>query len=122
MAENTLQHTPYGDFQFAVKAGLAWGETHWGVVSSADRGRATYYFEGEAIDSCSAAEKLAQPGQILLSSAFQALIQARVESVPVDIHHLLTGIEPLPGAGRSKCRISTWTRWRFFPRSLLIQD
>lgn len=124
MAENTLQHTPYGDFQFAIKAGLAWGETRWGIVSSADRSRATYYFEGEAIDSCSAAEQLALPGQILFNSAFQARIQARVESVPVENHHSLTRIlEPLPDAGSIEMpEFDLDQMARFFPRSLLIQD
>ncbi len=47
----------------SVKVGLVTGEVTWGIISSADGNRATYYFQGGAIDRCAEAQRSAQAGE-----------------------------------------------------------
>ncbi len=71
MQAHPLRSTPFGDFPFAVKLGLADGEVEWGIVAAeagpASATRTVYYFRGSAIEGCAAAEKQAQPGELLLT-------------------------------------------------------
>lgn len=91
------RQTPYGEFPFAVKMGLAHGEIVWQIVT--DEGpvnantRAIYYFQGEAIEASAAAEKQAQPGDLILSPALRQQFGAAVTTVPLGSFHRLTGCE-----------------------------
>ncbi len=52
----------FGDFEFAVKIGLSYGQTDWGIVGN-DLSKA-YYFKGYAVDNCAFAEHHCQQGDI----------------------------------------------------------
>jgi len=68
VASERIHVTPYGEFDFSVKVGLALGEASWGVVVSEDSKRASYYFSGESIDGCAACEGVAKPGDVILDA------------------------------------------------------
>lgn len=67
------QTTPFGDFSIAVRMGLSAGSVTWGIVGS-ERQR-IYFFRGRAIDDCTTAEDVAQPGDIILDEQVQALLR-----------------------------------------------
>jgi predicted ATPase/class 3 adenylate cyclase/Tfp pilus assembly protein PilF len=100
MADVAQQTTPYGTFSLAAKAGLAVGDVSWGIVSSEDGSRAAYYFQGQAIDGCAAAEHLANPGDVILGADFFAVVQEAATAAPVADHYRLTGISAVLPAAR----------------------
>ncbi len=57
------QHTKFGDFEFEAKIGLSHGLVEWGIVGGEDK---AYFFRGQAIDACAAAEHHAVAGEIRL--------------------------------------------------------
>jgi len=124
MAANANQSTPYGEFIFAAKVGLACGETTWGILTSENRTRATDYFQGAAIDGCAAAEHLAGSGEIILSSDLYTRLLGWVEVIPAADHYRLTGINsPLPSPQAIALPPPDLESMaRFFPRSLLDQE
>ncbi|MCB9434668.1 MAG: tetratricopeptide repeat protein, partial [Ardenticatenaceae bacterium] len=68
MASIGRQTTPYGTFTFAATVGVALGAVDWGIVGD-EAGRHSYYFRGEAIEACAAAEHLAAGGEVALTAA-----------------------------------------------------
>jgi len=124
MTANAHQTTPYGEFIFAAKVGLACGETTWGILTSESRARAIDYFQGAAIDSCAAAEHLAGSGEIILSPDLYTRLSGRVEAILTSDHYRLTGINtslPSPKA-IAVPPPDLELMARFFPRSLLEQE
>jgi len=77
----TAYETPYGAFAISVKAGLSLGDVAWGIVTAADGQRASYYFEGAAIDGAAAAQQHARPGEIVLDAPFCRACAVQVEAV-----------------------------------------
>ena len=73
------QVTPYGDFHLSVKVGVACGEVSWGIVTSEDERRASYYFQGPAIDGSAEAEHAAGAGEIIISAELRDLIGPMVD-------------------------------------------
>ena len=78
-AARAIHLTPYGEFSISVKAGLALGEAAWGIVvgpimAGPGERRATYYFQGKAIDRCAEAEHDARPGEIVLDATLYAAV------------------------------------------------
>ena len=86
MAHNHRQETRFGVFEFSAKVGLARGESIWGIISSKDGKRATYYFSGSAIDGCAEAESHALATEIVLSNTFYEAVQQKVVVDSVNGH------------------------------------
>lgn len=63
--ENKIFKSKYGDFEFGVKVGLAFGKSNCGITGSKEE--KTYYFSGSAVDLCAMAEHNASKGEIWLS-------------------------------------------------------
>ena len=78
MGSHADYDTPYGRFGVSAKVGAAAGEVAWGIVTGADGRRASYYFQGTAIDGCAAAEKAAGAGDFMLDAALYELIEKSV--------------------------------------------
>ena len=76
-AENNIFKSKFGDFEFGVKVGLAYGECSCGIVGSEDE--KTYYFSGSAVDLCAMAEHNAQKGEIWLSETIYPFISGYLE-------------------------------------------
>lgn len=77
----------FGDFTIAVRMGLSAGPVTWGIVGP--ESQRAYFFRGRAIDDCTTAEEMAQPGDIILDERIQALLR------PQQSH-----LSPLPEAPR----------------------
>ncbi|UCG22953.1 MAG: AAA family ATPase, partial [Chloroflexota bacterium] len=99
MASSARHLTPYGTFTLSVKVGLAAGEVAWGIVSSADKRRSAYYFQGPAIDGCANAQKLAEAGAIVVDAAVAGALGSTVSTEPMEDHFRITAINgSLPAA------------------------
>jgi len=72
-AENNIFKSKFGDFEFGVKVGLAYGECSCGIVGSEDE--RTYYFSGSAVDLCAMAEHNASKGDIWMSETIFPFIK-----------------------------------------------
>ncbi len=79
--ENKIYRSKFGDFEFGVKVGLAYGECTCGIVGSEDE--KTYYFSGSAVDLCAMAEHNAQKGEIWLSETIYPFISDYLEETKV---------------------------------------
>lgn len=107
MQEEPLRQTAWGDFLFAIKIGLGYGEVEWGIIgaeesASYQAGSPThaYYFRGPAIDACSFSERLAGENELVISGAFRDLIGDRVSvTAVIDGYWRVTAVHtdlPLP--------------------------
>lgn len=76
--------TPYGDFGFAVKVGLATGQTEWGIFRGGRQPRHAFYFKGGAIDGCAQAEHRAHSGEVIVSRAVYELLRSEVRGEPCE--------------------------------------
>ncbi len=119
-----IHDSPYGSFPIGVKVGLAFGEVQWGIVRSSDDQRAVYYFRGDAIDGCAAAEHQARAGDIMLSPEASRLLEGIVTveisgeiGRVLDIHAGLPPGQP-PAPGTPDLAILS----RYFPISVLTQE
>ena len=63
--EKSNWETRYGAFEIRIKIGLSCGKVEWGIVG--DKGSKSFYFRGNAIDHCAAAEHYAQKQEVVLS-------------------------------------------------------
>lgn len=123
MGAHAQHATPYGTFTVSAKAGAAAGEVGWGIVTSADNRRASFYFEGTAIDGCADAEKLASAGDVIMNAACYAEVSDRVTAVPITGHFCLTqfnadlpAIRPIHMPAMDPEAMT-----RFFPQALVTQ-
>jgi class 3 adenylate cyclase/tetratricopeptide (TPR) repeat protein len=116
--------TPYGTFTVSVKIGIASGHVNWGILLSQDESRATYYFQGTAVDGCAAAEHLAQQGQIVLSEDVFNLLAGSIAADPVADHYRLkqptTPLTPLQAVNLPPATSDLMAR--FFPRDVVLQE
>lgn len=89
VAAHPNQHTPYGDFSFGIKLGLADGEVVWGILQpdpetlAEAEVKAVYFFSGPAIEAAAAAEHQAGAGEIILSTAVHQALAPLVRAGPV---------------------------------------
>lgn len=113
--------TPYGRFPVSAKVGIATGDVIWGIVTSEDGQRASYYFQGTAVDGCAEAERAARPGEILLDSASYDAVRTSVTADAVGHHHRLTAVTtPLPAPRSDQPPpIDTEQLRPFVPRAVL---
>jgi class 3 adenylate cyclase/tetratricopeptide (TPR) repeat protein len=96
-AENHTLHTKYGAFELGAKCGLALGEVQWGILGEEDRH--TYFFRGEAIDACAAAEHHAERGEIIATQAVWSQLGDAVQAEPIPdtlYHKLVAAQSALP--------------------------
>ncbi|MCB0037743.1 MAG: AAA family ATPase, partial [Anaerolineales bacterium] len=64
--------TPFGSFSFAVKLAIADGSVEWGIwryENPTAAQQAVYYFEGEGLAACLAADSIAQAGDLVITQA-----------------------------------------------------
>ncbi len=67
VALRQVKATKFGDFNISVKIGISYGLVEWGITGL--REKKTYYFKGEAVNSCSEAEKNCSPMDIVIDEA-----------------------------------------------------
>ncbi len=91
MTANALQTTPYGDFPFSAKVGLATGTAVWGIVESQDGARAAFYFKGTAVTAAADAEHHARADEIILSPAAGDALRGLITAEAVNDHWRVTG-------------------------------
>jgi predicted ATPase/class 3 adenylate cyclase len=115
--------TPYGAFSISAKAGLALGDTSWGIVSARDGRRAAYYFQGTTIDRCANAEHDARPKEIVLDPALYDVVQAWIAADPAGgFFHLKTIGAELPGPlPLVQPTVDLDLASRFYPRELWLE-
>ncbi len=119
-----VQTTLYGKFSISVKVGLAVGEVAWSIITSQDERRAVYYFRGDVLSGCIAAEHHAQPGEVVLEEKFYAGVQHLVDvGLPgayVCLKNVRVGLpSPFPF---HLLDIDPGLASRFFPENLLFQS
>ena len=86
------QETPYGRFTMSAKVGVATGEVIWGIVTAKDGQRASYYFQGTAIDGCARAEHAARQGEVVLDAASFERVRNFITAEPVGDHFRLATV------------------------------
>jgi class 3 adenylate cyclase/tetratricopeptide (TPR) repeat protein len=122
-AEHPRHMTPYGEFSISVKVGISLGPVRWGIVSSADGRRAVDYYQGDALDACSAAEHCAGPGDVILDARLREVLAGRVRTQTEGAYHRLLSVEtelPAPQAVTSP-PVDLSLMSRFIPGELLNQ-
>ncbi|MEJ2758912.1 MAG: adenylate/guanylate cyclase domain-containing protein, partial [Anaerolineales bacterium] len=117
-------HTPVGSFSISVRMGVSSGEANWGIISSENQERATYYFRGSAIDACDNCQSLANKGEIVLDSATLSPLSSQLEVMPLADHYLLKGVKsPLPPIEPlENSPFDLENAKRFYPESILTQN
>ncbi|MCB9135659.1 MAG: tetratricopeptide repeat protein [Anaerolineales bacterium] len=130
MALHAAQVTPYGTYPVSAKMGVAVGEAVWGILTSEDEQRATYFFRGSAVEECAEAEHAARAGEIILDAVVcqNAPIHAQVE--PYGEYFRLTSIgaaeDPDTGNllewGTMMLPPGPGDMVRFFPEILVTQE
>ncbi|HQO09639.1 MAG TPA: tetratricopeptide repeat protein [Clostridiales bacterium] len=75
--DNKIYTSKFGDFEFGVKVGLAYGECICGITGSVTE--KTYYFSGKAVDLCAMAEHNASKGEIWLSDSIYPFIRKHLQ-------------------------------------------
>ncbi len=123
MAAHSDYDTPYGTFSVSAKIGVADGQINWGILLSEDENRATYYFQGTAVDSCAAAEHLAKQGEIIISENLCKQLAGSVTAEPVGHHYRLTQFsEQLASSQEINLPAEDLELLaRFFPREVILQ-
>lgn len=80
---NPRQRTPFGTFRFEIKMGVAFGDVVWAILEpEAGEGYervAAYYFRGSAIEESTVAERMARPGEIIISTQVLQILRATVK-------------------------------------------
>jgi len=82
--------TPYGSFSMGVKVGMSSGEVDWGIVGQGEKH--TFFFRGEAVDSCAWAEHHAQQGDIIAAPSFIPQLANIATFIPIEDHARLTSL------------------------------
>ncbi len=92
-AEHPRHLTPYGEFFISVKVGLSLGAVQWGIISSEDGRRAVDYYQGEALDACSAAEHCAGPGEAIMDARLREVLAGQIRTRTEGAYHQLLSVE-----------------------------
>jgi class 3 adenylate cyclase len=123
MATHSDYDTSYGTFSVTLKVGVASGHVNWGILLSEDEIRATYYFQGPAVDGCAAAEHLAQQGEIIFSEGVYNSLAGSVTAEPVGDHYRLKQVTaPLaPSQAINLPAADLDLMARFSPREVILQ-
>lgn len=124
MEAEPIHTTEYGVFSISVKIGLALGDTSWGVLRSRDGQRATYYFQGAAINDSASAEHRAKAGEIILAPSLGELALDLVTiGLLADGYYRLIAVDVLPAPHPIISLLSYPEAMKaFFPESLLHQN
>ena len=115
--------TPYGAYVLKAKGGLALGSVQWGIASAPALRRGMFYFRGDAVDGCAAAEKAAVGGELWAHRSFVAAIPA-VAAVAVDgpFSRIVAAPSALPAPQPfSPQPVAIAAQSWFFPQDLLEQ-
>lgn len=76
-ARTGKRDTRFGTFQLSVRIGAAYGDVHWGIITSETR--LCYYFKGQAIEACAQCEHTAAKGQVVLTGSLLSKVAERVQ-------------------------------------------
>lgn len=60
--------TLFSEFKIGIKTGISVGEVEWGIVGTAHK---SFYFRGEAVESCAKGQLHAQQQEIVVDEAFR---------------------------------------------------
>ncbi|NOR44068.1 MAG: tetratricopeptide repeat protein, partial [Candidatus Delongbacteria bacterium] len=71
--DNKIFDSRFGEFDFGVKVGLAYGNCICGIVGSETE--KTYYFSGDSVDFCAMAEHNATKGDIWMHESFYSHVK-----------------------------------------------
>ncbi len=123
-AENPRHMTPYGEFFISVKVGLSLGPVHWGIISSENGRRAVDYYQGEALDACSAAEHCAGPGDVIMDARLQEVLAGKIRTQAEGAYLQLLSVETELPAPRmfTPPVVDPALMSRFIPSELLNQS
>ncbi|HEX6269798.1 MAG TPA: tetratricopeptide repeat protein, partial [Anaerolineales bacterium] len=91
LTQYPTRETVYGTFPISARIGLTIGSVSWGILFSANREDATYYFRGTAVDDSANAEHYAAPGDVLLTAGMAKLLQGQIMTVPHASYQRLDG-------------------------------
>ncbi|MGW8145192.1 MAG: AAA family ATPase, partial [Anaerolineales bacterium] len=119
----TKQSTPFGEFSISGKIGIAKGEAIWGIVTSNDKRRATFYFAGSAVEESAEAEGKASSGEVLVNAQFQSVIGNSADFVLQDEHFKVSRIDFQLLAPKTIHPTSTESNlaFKFYPPTLFNQ-
>lgn len=78
-ANEGIKETQFGSFEIGIKVGVSYGPVHWGIVGES---LYTFYFRGEAIDNCAAAEHRANGQEIIFDTHF--IKKIKKENYPLE--------------------------------------
>ncbi|OQY27833.1 MAG: hypothetical protein B6244_09265 [Candidatus Cloacimonetes bacterium 4572_55] len=101
IATQSIRQTKFGEFDFAIKIGLAHGEAEWGILRSEEEPyQHLYFFKGSAVDNCALAEHQAEKGDLILSESAWTRLQGMIETSPTASNHFRVDriVGPLPSA------------------------
>ncbi len=76
--EQGFQKTRFGDFELSVKLGLSFGNVNWGILGIDSH--KTFYFRGEAIDSCAKSEHHCNKMDIILDNKLYQKVSNNIEA------------------------------------------
>ncbi|MCK5760365.1 MAG: tetratricopeptide repeat protein, partial [Candidatus Delongbacteria bacterium] len=84
--DNKIFNSRFGEFDFGVKVGLAYGNCICGIVGSEKE--KTYYFSGDAVDLCAMAEHNAHKGDIWMHASFYSHVKDVIaKTKPAELHN-----------------------------------
>ncbi len=118
--------TQENQHQLSARFGLAYGDIHWGIVESATKQQASYYFSGEAVNQAVKSQNQAPKNQTLVH---QSLYKNLEEVSELDLEafqenlFLLSKQLPLPKTvvTHSTAQESLALSQAFFPKYILEQ-
>lgn len=120
--QNGTIQTRFGSFTVSGKVGVSYGNVHWGIISSRDK--ATYYFRGEAIDGCIAAEKTCRGLDVVVDRTVATRLPKKSVLLPNDSYFVLQSVEGIkektvmPSKKGSDIRILE----KFLPYEIVYRD
>ena len=84
MRENPTQQTPYGNFPFSVKLGIAVGQVGWGILTPDESTavKSAYYFNGSAVDEAARAEHYAESGNLIVTAPVYEMLTDVIQTIP----------------------------------------
>ncbi len=122
MQAQGICRTRSGYFTLSIKIGMAMGTVKWGVVRTEKL--ASFYFRGEAIQACAAAEHLARQGDIVFDHKLAEHIHSPVQSTKLTEKYLLCGEQwkndsAIPSFSASKAAVGEQIVRAFVPKTIL---
>ncbi len=83
LRESPTQETPYGNFPFSVKLGIACGQVGWGILTPDENTtiKSAYYFNGGAVDEAARAEHYAESGNLIVTAMANEILGESIQTI-----------------------------------------